>query len=163
MFFKATIGIVLLSQLVINVMCICDPACFNGGIADANGACSCPSNFNGSRCQFPQPTPNAVDDAAFCSNVNCWDATEQEFYSCPRKCMWCQNKQCNNLGKLNDQCQCVCVNSMYDPADSCNLIAANCGNHPACFSQFKAPGSCASSEFVRVMCPLACGVCALSG
>ncbi len=75
---------------ILNKYC---PACLNGGVrnyTDLNECtCTCYKGFQGSRCQYI-PTPCELVDEPFCSTVNCYNASEDDFFRCQRKCLCCK-------------------------------------------------------------------------
>lgn len=126
--------------------------------------CKCNPGYQGPRCQYAVD-PCGAEDTPFCSNVDCFNATEFDFYSCPRKCLCCGNKKCYNLGQLvqngDDLCECKCFSDKYDPADNCkSLVSSDCADdtETLCYGQFGGPTNC-GFDFVKAKCPKMCRVC----
>ena len=81
--------------------CFCDeptilnkycPICLNGGLRDykTNGCgCKCFKGFQGPRCQYAKD-PCEMNDEPSCSNVDCYNATDKDFFRCQRKCLCCK-------------------------------------------------------------------------
>lgn len=145
-------------------------SCFNAGIL-SNGACTCPSGFQGPQCQYAT-NPCAVKDPSSCSAVNCYTSTTAAFFGCQAKCLCCQNKQCGNGGRVvgaaGGACTCSCFTiggaaSKYDAGNSCNtVLSGQCTDDSHCATQFNTlPGNTANCQFdfVKYACPLTCGVC----
>lgn len=145
--------------------------CLNGGILNkTNCKCSCNYGFQGPRCQY-QPDPCQGKDDLFCSNVNCYNATDADFFKCPVKCMCCKDYSCENLGKVSygaTGCNCECLQlndrnnvdlNVYDASANCKL--KNCLDDSACLIQFLKGDKTENckNQFVRTLCPKSCGVC----
>lgn len=141
--------------------------CLNGGVLDKNTCdCKCNYGFQGPRCQYPADPCKAHDDV-YCSTVDCYNATDVDFFKCPNKCLCCQNLQCQNLGNVasDGSCKCECLilkNSIgtdllaYDSTKNCAL--ANCVDDHACQIQFvlkTKPENC-NNSFVKALCPKSC-------
>ena len=149
--------------------------CLNGGILDkTNCKCSCSNGFQGPRCQY-QSDPCQAKDDLFCSNVNCFNASDADFFKCPVKCMCCKDFSCQNLGKVvyeGSNCKCQCLKLfdrnkidlyVYDSNNSCQLDSSKCNDDAACLIQFlkgDKEENC-KNQFVKTLCPKSCGVCPL--
>ncbi|RNA43890.1 protocadherin Fat 1 isoform X2 [Brachionus plicatilis] len=145
--------------------------CLNGGILNTtNCKCTCSYGFQGPRCQY-QPDPCQAKDDLFCSNVNCFNSSDSDFFKCPVKCMCCKDKSCENLGKVvydgsNCKCQCLKIvdrnnvdKQVYDPNNNCKL--SNCIDDAACSIQFLKGDKVENckNQFVKTLCPKSCGAC----
>ncbi|CAF1064422.1 unnamed protein product [Brachionus calyciflorus] len=141
--------------------------CLNGGVLNKSTCeCTCSYGFQGPRCQY-QPDPCKAQDDVFCSNVNCYNASDSDFFRCPVKCMCCKNTECKNLGKLKNDCSCECL-TLNDSAGTdlkvytspnCERVA--CADDHACATQFLTktkPENC-NNIFVKTLCPKSCKVC----
>lgn len=74
---------------ILNKYC---PICLNGGLRDfASNECNCKcfNGYQGSRCQYAKH-PCEVNDHPTCSNIDCYNATEKDFFRCQRKCLCCK-------------------------------------------------------------------------
>lgn len=143
--------------------------CLNGGVIDADCDCDCKNGFQGPQCQY-QPDPCKAKDDVYCSKVNCWNATNSDFFKCPLKCMCCKNAQCKNLGTLKSDCTCECLfvpksdadmTNIYDETKQCEIKPDSCVDDRTCALQFfpsKNPENC-KNDFVRALCPKSCKVC----
>jgi hypothetical protein len=125
--------------------------------------CSCLPGFQGPRCQYAV-SPCDAEDLPYCSSVDCFNATEFDFYSCQRKCLCCANKKCYNLGTLvtgsdGNSCTCQCFSNQYSSADNCQSVQSTC-QEPTdlCYNQFGGPANC-QFAFVKAECPKMCKVC----
>ncbi len=75
---------------VLNKYC---PACLNGGVRNYtesnNCSCTCYNGYQGPRCQYI-PAPCLLVDQPYCSTVNCYNATDDDFFRCQSKCLCCK-------------------------------------------------------------------------
>jgi hypothetical protein len=139
----------------------CAPCLNNGLLNKSNCACGCTADWTGPQCQYPVDPTQAVDDA-YCSLVDCTKATTADYFRCPNKCGACKNKQCGNLGSVNPDCTCTCLDAtLYDAANGCALIA--CNDSTYCTSrQFLDPVThtldC-TSLLTATLCPKHCAKC----
>lgn len=142
----------------------CCYPCLNNGVVDpATCKCTCAMGWQGPRCQFPVDVTTAVDDPT-CANVNCYNATDVQFFSCPNKCLTCDGTTvCQNYGSVTPTCTCQCVGAdptIYNPTD-CSI--ANCIDNQVCKGrQFRDPATSklrCDMDTVKYNCPLSCGVC----
>ena len=144
-----------------SAMTNCCAPCLNGGLLDKSTcACGCAAGWQGPQCQYPVDPTTAVDDA-YCSLVDCTKATTADFFRCPNKCLSCDNKQCNNMGTVEPDCSCTCLNANYDAATGCSRTT--CADDAFCAGrQFRDPVThlldC-SSPIVANLCPVSCKLC----
>ena len=142
------------------------PPCFNGGTQNKDTCqCTCSTKYAGERCQYPV-LPAQAADAPFCYNVDCFHASENDYYSCPLKCMYCNNIGCLNFGTatytgVGNDCGCSCLDdTIYDKANYCNFKANVCKDQTNCafLQNFLGSSLCTFPEY-SFRCPLTCGKC----
>jgi hypothetical protein len=150
--------------LIENASAECVRTCYNGGTLEPKtNTCKCSLGYQGQYCQY-SVDPCSVEDNSECSNVDCWNATEIEFYGCQRKCLCCVNKKCYNQGVLEtkgaEKCSCSCITNIYNPSDDCKSIT-KCEDIAQCWTQFGGRNNC-GSVVVQALCPKMCGRCTSS-
>ena len=159
--------------------------CWNGGESVDFGQgcqCKCPTGYIGNQCQL-NANPCEMPDDFYCLNVDCFNATSDDFFRCQSKCLCCQNMQCktialikvkyiNSSSRITPTCSCNCVSpsgsvSLFDPATNCGTLLPGvaCLDDLRCRGQFNVgpamKANCAYA-FVRTMCPLSCGLCTIT-
>ena len=159
--------------------------CWNGGERvefEQECQCKCPGGYYGNKCQL-NANPCEVPDDFYCLNVDCFNATADDFFRCQSKCLCCQNMQCKTIALLvvkyikssssrTPTCDCNCLSttgdvSLFDPATNCGSLLPNaaCLDDLRCRGQFNVSPAVKTNcvhAFVRTMCPHLCGLCTIA-